>query len=395
MSHRLISRSDDLQKLQDEGYEIDVIANWLIVRHVPYLDANKALQYGALMCPLVLENDVTAQPDNHTMMFDGAVPCDESGNELKIVADHNAQTVAEGVSYQHTFSRKPLWEGNRYKDFHQKTVTYVEFISSHAQSVDPDATARTYRHVPVVDGEDSVFRYRDTASARAHIQLVTDKLNDAGPVAIIGLGGTGSYILDQVAKTPVSEIHLYDGDRFSQHNAFRSPGAPAGEELDGGPMKVDYFHAIYDHMHSGIRPHGHYLQEANIDELEQMKFVFLAIDDSVARREIVDKLESLGTPFIDVGLGVYEHDTTLGGMVRTTTSTPETRDVARSRLPFAAPGANNEYRTNIQIADLNALNAALAVIKWKKLVGFYQDTDREQHALYVIGGNTIINEDQA
>lgn len=53
----------------------------------------------------------------------------------------------------------------------------------------------------------------------------------------------------------------------------------------------------------------------------------------------------------------------------------------------------NEYDVNIQIADLNALNAALAVIKWKKLMGFYQDLDLEHHCTYTIGGNLLHNED--
>ena len=44
-------------------------------------------------------------------------------------------------------------------------------------------------------------------------------------VAIVGLGGTGSYVLDLVAKTPVRQIHLDDGDMFLQHNAFGSPSA--------------------------------------------------------------------------------------------------------------------------------------------------------------------------
>jgi hypothetical protein len=52
-----------------------------------------------------------------------------------------------------------------------------------------------------------------------------------------------------------------------------------------------------------------------------------------------------------------------------------------------------EYSTNIQIAELNALNAALAVIKWKKLAGFYQDLDFEHHCSYTIGGNMLRNED--
>ena len=64
-----------------------------------------------------------------------------------------------------------------------------------------------------------------------------------GAVAIAGPGGTGSYVLDLVAKTPVRDIHLFDGDSFMSHNAFRAPGAASLEELRALPKKVDYFHA--------------------------------------------------------------------------------------------------------------------------------------------------------
>lgn len=56
---------------------------------------------------------------------------------------------------------------------------------------------------------------------------------------------------------------------------------------------------------------------------------------------------------------------------------------------------NNEYNRNIQVADLNALNAALAVIKWKKLFGFYQDMKSEHHSQFHTATNSLINEDQA
>ncbi len=44
--------------------------------------------------------------------------------------------------------------------------------------------------------------------------------------------------------------------------------------------------------------------------------------------------------------------------------------------------ARGEYASNIQIAELNALNACLAVIKWKQLSGFYQDLEHEHHLTY-------------
>jgi len=63
-------------------------------------------------------------------------------------------------------------------------------------------------------------------------------------------------------------------------------------------------------------------------------------------------------------------------------------------IVFTDGAVNNDYSRNIQIADLNALNAALAVIKWKKLFGFYLDLDREHHSTYTIDGNMLTNDDR-
>ena len=52
-----------------------------------------------------------------------------------------------------------------------------------------------------------------------------------------------------------------------------------------------------------------------------------------------------------------------------------------------------DYDTNVQINDLNALNAALAVIQFKKHFGFYADVTDEHFAAYVVDSNSLINED--
>ena len=89
-------------------------------------------------------------------------------------------------------------------------------------------------------------------------------------------------------------------------------------------------------------------------------------------------------------------DGCVGGIVSVTTSTPEKRDHIRDSSGSARPtrGAGNVYERNIQVADLNALNAALAVIRWKRLRGFYNDLKREHHTLYAIDGNHLLNEDR-
>ena len=64
----------------------------------------------------------------------------------------------------------------------------------------------------------------------------------------------------------------------------------------------------------------------------------------------------------------------------------------RSRVSFEDAPGEDDYNRNIQIADLNALNAALAVIKYKKLFGFYRDLKSEHHSQLSIDTNLLLNE---
>ena len=199
---------------------------------------------------------------------------------------------------------------------------YVTILSGYAQKIEPGATAKMFRPVAAAEGEEeTVFKYIDTASTRAEIGAVTAKLATVKKIAIVGLGGTGSYVLDLVAKTPVREIHLFDGDDFLQHNAFRSPGAPSLEELVAMPKKAAYFKGIYDKMRNGIFVHENYIGPENVDELREMSFVFMCLEGP-AKKLIVEKLEEFGLAFIDVGMGVYLSEGSLGGILRVTTSTP-------------------------------------------------------------------------
>ena len=259
------------------------------------------------------------------------------------------------------------------------------------------ARRRGPRRVIVPDDPGTLFKYLDTASSRAGITALSSKL-ELGRVAIVGLGGTGSYILDLVAKTPVREIHVFDGDDFLQHNAFRSPGAPSLEELKAIPRKVRHHAGRYGVMRHGIVEHDVDLGEGNMDALEGMDFAFICVDRGEAKRPVIEKLEELDIPFIDVGMGLELVDDRLLGVVRVTVSTPDKRDHVRGkkRIGLAGGGADGVYSRNIQIAELNALNAALAVIKWKKkLLGFYRDLENEHFSAYTLDGNLIVNEDHA
>lgn len=390
MSQSLINRSADLRLLQDEGYDLEIRSGHLLIRDVPYVTAAREVRRGTLVSNLTLSGDATAKPDTHVVHFAGEHPCDRDGRELhQIRHQAEAKTLADGVQVHRSFSSKPP---AGYADYYEKMTTYAAILSGPAEALDPAATARTFPPVPAAEGE-SVFRYHDTASSRAGISDITAKLA-GGTVAIVGLGGTGSYVLDLVAKTPVAEIHLFDGDVFSNHNAFRAPGAPTLEELRARPLKVEHLRARYDAMHRAVVAHPVYIGPDTVEQLRAMGFVFLCLDRGEAKRLIVERLTDWGIPFIDAGMGINLVGDALQGLVAVTTSTPAQRGhvLAKGRIPFA--DGPNEYATNIQIADLNALAAALAVIKWKKHRGFYLDLEREHYCAYAIDGNVLTNDDQ-
>ena len=115
------------------------------------------------------------------------------------------------MAVNHSFSAKPK-PADAYPDYHAQVTTYVAILSGPARRIDPTSTAKTFPLIEPDKESDEPFNYTDTASSRAEIVAVTKKLSleNCHP----GLGGTGSYVLDLVAKTPVREIHLYDGDTF-------------------------------------------------------------------------------------------------------------------------------------------------------------------------------------
>lgn len=391
MSQRPIARSEDLQRLRADGYTVSLLGGLLVVRDIPYVDPEgKVHEDGILVMPLTLSGDVAQAPPDHTAHFVGGVPCGRDGATLdKIINNTNSQQLADGLVASCYFSAKPHDTG-RYRDFHEKVITYIAHISSPVQALAHDVTAKKHRPVPA-EPDDGPFAYTDTASSRAGIDAINDRVRGER-IGIIGLGGTGGYVLDLVAKTRVAQIHPFDSDRFLTHNAFRAPGAPTLAELEGLPLKVEHFTEIYSNMHCGIVPHPYAVDATNVDELRELTFVFICIDDSEAKRPIFAALEEYGVPFIDVGMGVEEVAGKLTGLVRTTTSTPGKRDHIEVRVP-AGSAIEDEYRTNIQIAELNAFNAVLAVIRWKKDRGIYADLEGEHHSLYAINGNHLTNLD--
>lgn len=394
MSQQLISLSGDLKRLRDEGYGLEVKTSHLLVRDVPFLNNKKEVCLGILVMPLTLAGDQTTAPDTHQAYFIGEKPCNEDGSPIdKIINSSTQADFGNGVVIDHSFSAKPKSNDGRYLDYYEKVTAYIAMLSGPAQAINPLVTSKTYAVVESTDS-DSPFKYLDTSTSRAQIGAVSKKL-EVKKVAVIGAGGTGGYVIDLIVKVPIKEIHIFDGDLFHQHNAFRAPGCASLEDLKEKLPKAKYYEEKYSKMRHGVHGHVQYVDESNISQLKEMDFVFICIDSGPSKKQIIEGLESFGISFVDVGMGIFLVDNQLGGVIRTTTSTPAMRSHVheKNRIPFSA-NDENEYNKNIQIGELNALNASIAVIKWKKLLGFYLDLEEEHSSTFTIDGNFLSNEDK-
>jgi len=288
-----------------------------------------------------------------------------SGRERLPAVHRRGWTAAwHPLQVLHSFSSKPV--RGHYLDYYEKVSTYVAELSAAAQKIEPSLTAQTY---PVVEtrSKDSVFQYMDRRPAALGFRASRRKLENL-KITIAGLGGTGAYVLDQVAKTPVRENSPIRRRRVLAPQ--RLPGARRSlpRRLKTKPRKVTYLHGIYSRMHRHIVPHAYPVDQNTVGELAGMHFVFLCVDKGRDQRTHRGYLEQQRIPFIDVGMGVYCEERRALRRVEVATGTPTSYVALRqhARVPFS-DGADDEYTSNIQIADLNALNAMLAVVKWKKL----------------------------
>ena len=133
------------------------------------------------------------------------------------------------------------------------------------------------------------------------------------------------------------------------------------------------------------------LSTDNIHLLAAATFVFLAAADADERPMIMAWLRDHDIPFIDVGMGLRQVDGGLTGLVKSTTYLPGS-SISLPAKPAVAPG-EDDYSTNIQVADLNALNALLAVISWKRYLGYYATHTPATETVYKLYLNELRNGD--
>lgn len=391
MLQRLASHNEDINRLITRGYALAVDSNYLIVRDIPYLDASQSLQWGAIVTKLEFIDQERVTQSDHQVWFAGAAPHGLDGKPIPNLGGGAAQlqlsAASPDVVVQRSFSNKPRITG-RFADFFEKVESYTSIIAGPAIERH-DASPYTFRIVEEHEHH-SVFKFRDTLTSLAEINDLATRLHD-DVIALIGLGGTGAYLLDFLIKTPVREIRGFDRDPFHIHNAFRSPGRLEEGEL--GQAKADIYQTRYDNFRRGLSLHAKQIDATSVTDLEGVTFAFVCVDKGSSRAGIFDVLIANGIPFIDVGIGLHRKQGAINGLLRTTYYPPAQAAALRDRqLSPLADGPDDVYRTNIQIAELNALNASLAIMRFKQLRGFYAEEVAANHLLLGIGDMKLATE---
>lgn len=380
--------SSHVQRLVDEGYKISIESQYIIIDNVPYVSAAGIISRAAIISAYHEKDGIESFGD-HTVWFTGSVPCNVKGESLEhiLVVDRNHITIAERqVLCRFSYKSERL---DMMANIYNKLTHYVRKLQSYVNVIDKSASAASEGSISIRQ-EKSVFFYPNTAIARAGLDAYENKLK-LSKVTIIGLGGTGSYILDALAKTPVDEINLYDDDIIEPATVYRMPGALSIREAYQKMYKTDYFRDVYSQMRSGIQSHSVRIYQDNLHELDDSNFVFIAVDDGPSRGMIANHLAEKNIPFIDVGIGVDKvaEDVKLLARIRVTAVDNKTKCLV-SKLPVSDDQEDEVYN-NIQVAELNALNAMLAIITYKQKIGFYSEENTVNIMRYVLAWQKLIH----
>lgn len=383
----LTAHNEDIDRLLKKGYALSIDSNHLVIRDIPYLDNYGELNIGAIVSILNSIDQYKVGMVDHQIYFCGSHPHELSGEPIRNLGGGSVQLklTSDDLIVQRSFSNKP--PSGKFEDWFDKIESYVTIISGPAMNKF-DVHPYTFR--VVAENSNSVFKFRDTLTSRAEIGDLSAKLEE-DTVAIIGLGGTGAYLLDFIVKTPVKEIRGFDLDWYHVHNAFRSPGKLMADEL--GKRKSEVYKQRYEGFRHNINIYTKYITSDSEIDLEGVTFAFVCVDSGSSRAEIFELLLKLKIPFIDVGMGLDRDLGSISGTLRATSFSVESaQEIVNKRLAPLCDIPDDVYKNNIQISELNALNACLAIIKYKQLREFYVDDNSYYHTLFNIDGLNCVGE---
>ena len=124
--------------------------------------------------------------------------------------------------------------------------------------------------------------------------------------ALVGLGGGGSHVAQQLAHIALGNFLLIDFDFIEDTNLNRLVGATL-EDVKLGTAKVD----IAERVIKGVNPGAEVVKRKAswtevTDELRDADVIFACVDSMVCRSELESFARRFLIPLIDIGMDVHE-----------------------------------------------------------------------------------------
>ena len=212
-------------------------------------------------------------------------------------------------------------------------------------------------------------------------------------VAIVGLGGGGSHIAQQLAHVGVGHFRLIDPDNIEASNLNRLVGATRAD-VDRGIAKVE----IAARTIQGIRPWADVrMAKAKWQEADYLirdaQVLFGCVDGYQQRDYLEIAARRFGMPYINVGMDVTkvapEHFAVAGQMIMTLPGQPCMRCLVFLTSDKLAQEENRygDVGINPQVVWTNAMLASLAVGAFIRLVTPWSD-NQESYTWLELDGNS-------
>lgn len=182
------------------------------------------------------------------------------------------------------------------------------------------------------------------------------KLFDAS-VGVIGVGGTGGFVAEALARSGVGQIKIVDGDVFEHSNLNRQIGATR-DTLGLAKAEVIANRVRSINPHAQVTALPYYLCAENMEEVFQgVDVVSECVDGKENKLAIAALIEQAGLPYVTGGAGGYAAGTAF------------VTDYAYGRSLFTPPEDPTFLSPNVTTL------MALAAIYAQKLIDFITGRD--------------------
>jgi molybdopterin/thiamine biosynthesis adenylyltransferase len=125
-------------------------------------------------------------------------------------------------------------------------------------------------------------------------------------VAIVGLGGGGSHVVQQLSHVGVGNLFMFDFDRVEGTNLNRLVGATEADVV-AGTLKTQVAKRLASGINSSINAQTFDTPwQENAAALRRCDVIFGCVDSFMQRRDLETAARRHLTPYIDIGMDVHE-----------------------------------------------------------------------------------------